>query len=333
MAENQGAITILISSVGRRSQLVECFREAIADLGISGRILGIDTSPQTAPAAHLVDACYAVRPCTQAGFVDEVLSICHHQGVSLIVPTIDPELPVYAQHRQRFKHQGIVVAVSEPETIRIAGDKVETHQWLSSHGFPVPRQASLSDALRNPQGWTYPVIVKPRRGSASKGIRKLQSLRELLACETAEDDLVVQEFAPGQEYTVNLFVQNGHCVCAVPHLRLETRGGEVSKGITVRDRPLIEIASDLAEKLPGARDALNVQCFVDSGGAIRIIEINARFGGGFPLANRAGARFPRWILESILDRPSTVSSNWQDHLMMLRYDSAVFIHSPQLFKS
>jgi carbamoyl-phosphate synthase large subunit len=111
----------------------------------------------------------------------------------------------------------------------------------------------------------------------------------------------------------------------VPHKRIEARGGEVSKGITVKDEKLIQIATLVAEGLPGARGALNVQCFVDADGTIKIIEINARFGGGFPLANRAGAKFPQWLLEPLLDKPSTVSAEWQDGLLMLRYDAAVFV--------
>lgn len=322
-------VTVLISSVGRRSQLVECFREAIADLGVRGRILGLDSSPQTAPAAHLVDECFVVTRCTHPGFVDEVLSITKDHDVDLIVPTIDTELPIYAGHRGWFGTHGITVTVSDPDAIRIAGDKVETHCWLSSNGFPVPSQARLSDVIQNPQTWTFPVIVKPRGGSASSGIRKIRSIRELTALEEPTDDFIVQELARGDEYTVNVFVENGRCLCAVPHKRLETRGGEVSKGITVRDPSLMQLAASIAEKLPGARGALNVQCFIDPYGAIKVIEINARFGGGFPLANRAGAKFPRWMLESILNRPSTVTSDWQDHLMMLRYDNAVFIESPR----
>jgi carbamoyl-phosphate synthase large subunit len=112
----------------------------------------------------------------------------------------------------------------------------------------------------------------------------------------------------------------------VPHQRIETRGGEVSKGVTRKDSNLIDLAGSIAEKLPGARGALNVQCFLDSSGEIKVIELNARFGGGFPLANRAGAKFPRWMLESLLGIPSTTTSEWQDNLLMLRYDAAVFIN-------
>jgi len=138
-------------------------------------------------------------------------------------------------------------------------------------------------------------------------------------------DLIVQEMALGDEYTINFYVHEGRCVCAVPHRRIETRGGEVSKGITVKNDKLMSLAAKVAEKLPGARGPLNIQCFVGANGAVAFIEMNARFGGGFPLANRAGAKFPLWLLETLLERPSTATAEWQDGVFMLRYDQAVFV--------
>lgn len=318
-------VTVLLSSVGRRSQLIENFRQALSELGVRGRVLGVDASPETASAAYLVDKCFSVGRCCDPGFIDEVLRIAIQEDVSLIVPTIDTELLMYAANRQRFLDQGISVAVSDPETVRIACDKVQTHRWLLENKFPTPRQAEANEVLQNTAQWDFPLILKPRSGSASAGIIVVKSLVTLRGIADGSNDLVVEEIARGEEYTVNVFVQDGRCVSAVPHRRLETRGGEVSKGITVRDERLMRLAATIAEKLPGARGALNVQCFLDTNGTITVIEINARFGGGFPLANRAGAKFPLWLLEPLLEKPVTATDEWQDGLLMLRYDDAVFI--------
>ena len=105
------------------------------------------------------------------------------------------------------------------------------------------------------------------------------------------------------------------------------RAGEVSKSVTVRHTEVIAVVRRLVEELPDAFGALNVQCFVD-GDDVRVIEINARFGGGFPLTLKAGADFPRWLLEEHLGLPSTVETDgWADSLVMLRYDAAVFVHA------
>jgi carbamoyl-phosphate synthase large subunit len=319
-------VTVLLSSVGRRSQLIETFREALNELGARGRLLGVDASPLTAPAAYLVDKCFAVGRCRDPGFIDEVLKIAIEEEVCLVVPTIDTELSVYAANRLRFLEHGITVAVSDPETVRIASDKIETHRWLLENGFPAPRQCTLNDVLRTPEEWKFPVILKPRSGSASLGVIKVDSLSTLKEYTEGRQDLIVQEIARGAEYTINVFIENGRCACAVPHRRIETRGGEISKGITVKNEKLMQLAAAVVEKLPGARGALNIQCFVDADESVTIIEINARFGGGFPLANRAGAKFSMWLLEPLLEKPSTTSAEWQDGLLMLRYDTAIFVH-------
>jgi carbamoyl-phosphate synthase large subunit len=305
--------------------LVESFRGALRELGVHGRVLGIDAHPETAPAAYLVDKCIPVQRCSDPRYIDEVLRIAIEEEVCLIVPTIDTELMAYARSRQRFLEHGIAVTISDPETIAIACDKVETHRWLVKNEFPTPRQGSPDEVLRNPAQWTFPLILKPRYGSASAGVFTITSPAALKEIAGGSQDLIAQELARGDEYTINVFVQDGRGVCAVPHRRLETRGGEVSKGITVRDERLMELATAVAERLPGARGALNVQCFLNSEGAINIIEINARFGGGFPLADRAGARYPLWLLQRLLGKRSTVTDEWQDGLLMLRYDDAVFL--------
>jgi carbamoyl-phosphate synthase large subunit len=132
--------------------------------------------------------------------------------------------------------------------------------------------------------------------------------------------------AKGREFTINLFVNRlGKCVCAVPHWRLEVRAGEVSKGVTVKDERLMDLGRRVAEALPDARGALNVQCFLDEDGAIAIIEINARFGGGYPLAHQAGARFTDWLLAEQEGAEIAPYDDWTDDLAMLRYDDAVFV--------
>ena len=160
----------------------------------------------------------------------------------------------------------------------------------------------------------------------------ISSLRELEAAAALDADLLVQEIAPGTEYTINTFVDSrGQCLCAVPHARLEVRGGEVAKAVTCKDRELMNLGRDISEALPGASGPLNVQCFKSPEGRVAVIEINARFGGGYPLAHRAGAPFTRWIIEQALGYPiSTWFDQWQDDLAMLRYDRSVFRHASEL---
>ena len=317
---------ILISSVGRRSQMVGCAREAIRALNLAGLVLGVDCCP-TAPAGYLVDRFFLVPSCSDPEFLPCLLDICEMNHVTLLVPTIDTELAFYAANRKKFEAVGTTVAISSPATVEVCADKALTHRWLVGRGFPTVRQATPDEVLRNRTRWKYPLVVKPRRGSASQGVVRVDSEAMLHALSRDMDNLIVQESAKGQEYTINLFADRlGKCQCCVPHLRIEVRTGEVSKAITVKHPGLMELGRTIVDKLPGPYGALNLQCFMDSSGCIKVVEINARFGGGYPLAHRAGADFFRWLLEDLLQLPSSASNNeWENDLTMLRFDDAVFV--------
>jgi carbamoyl-phosphate synthase large subunit len=171
-------------------------------------------------------------------------------------------------------------------------------------------------------------MIKPRAGSSSVGIRVV-SAPERLAELGASPDYLAQELLQGEEYTVNLFFDaTGRLRCAIPHLRCEVRAGEVAKGITRRHPELEAIARALGETLPGARGALCFQAIVDAAGRAVVFELNARFGGGYPLAHRAGACFAQWLLEETTGRPSSAHNHWHDGVLMLRHDHAIFCAAP-----
>jgi len=302
-----------------------CFRESLAARGADSQVFAIDAG-SSAPAAFVAGQATIVPRSTDPGFVDAVLRVCAEQNVALLVPTIDTELAVYAASAKRFADAGVTVSISSPAVIEICGNKRCTHEWLQAHGFPTVRQTDPHSAAADAAAWPLPLIAKPFNGSASIGIRRIETQLDLAALLEGGGSYVVQEIARGREFTVNAYVnRQGKCVCAVPHWRMEVRAGEVSKGITVKDHRLMDMAARVVEALPGAFGALNIQCFMDDAGDIRIIEINARFGGGYPLAHRAGARFTGWLLDELEGRRVAGTDEWMDDLAMLRYDEAVFV--------
>lgn len=327
-------MNILISSAGRRVGLINCFRQSLQELGLRGRIIAIDVTPYSS-AAQSADEFFLVPKCTDADFIPEVRAICERSAVRLIVPTIDTELPIYAASRHLFEEQGVTVAISAPNTIAICYDKILTSDWLSGSGFPSPHQASPSAVLSDRSQWSLPVIVKPVFGSGSTGVRKVSSFEELETLSRSAEASIVQECVTGVEHTVNVFInRQGSCLCAVPHARIETRAGEVSKGVTVKDERLMHLATEVAQALPGAYGPLNVQAFVTFSGDIKIIEINARFGGGYPLTHQAGAPISQWLIEEVIGRePRMPFDRWQSGLVMLRYDHAVFVSQEALDSS
>jgi carbamoyl-phosphate synthase large subunit len=318
---------VLISSAGRRIGLLESINDALKG---EGKVGIIDCS-LTAPAVHLAGGAWIVPPCDSPLFLGEVLDLCARERISVLIPTIDPELPIYASARQQFETAGTTLCISSADTVRIGTDKVATHEWLSRNGFPTVRQASPTEVLRTKSTWDLPLIAKPRKGSASIGVRLIASWQELELLEAANQDCIVQEKANGHEFTINVYVsREGECVCAVPHRRMEVRAGEVSKGITVKDSRLMSLARNIAELLPGAYGPMNIQCFMDDSGDLKVIEINPRFGGGYPLAHKAGAHFAAWIIDELEGRKLSYQGDWQDGLAMLRYDHAVYVPGSEI---
>lgn len=324
----KGDFNILISSAGRRVALLRIFQKTLFEMGLQGKIMASDMSLLSS-AVYAADQSFLVPPCTSPEFIPRMLDICRENSIRLIVPTIDTELPMYASHRDRFLTVGTTVAISGPEVVSIGGDKEETLNWLIRNGFPTVRQAPVAEVVRDSNSWAFPLLVKPRFGSASIGVTVVRDLDNLRIIPPTAG-LLVQSIANGNEYTVDVLAgRQGNCLCAVPRKRLEVRGGEVSKGLAVRNELLMRLAHRICETLPRAYGALNVQIFLDDAtGDLKVIEINPRFGGGFPLTWEAGGKYPQWMIEEILGLPSTASSSsWKDGLVMLRYDDAVFVDS------
>ena len=314
-------MNILLLSAGRRVERVRLFKHALAELEVSGHVIAADSSP-TAAALQVADRAHVIPRCESPDYRPALLSLCDTERVDAIISGLDPELPVLSGLRDELARAGVRAWVSSPECVELCGDKRQTNQWLRDNKFPTVRQAELGDA-----GLPLPVFVKPARGSASEGVRQIRTADELAAAESLPGPWIAEEVAPGREFTIHTYVDmEGRCRIAVPCERLEVRAGEVSKGATVKHRPMMELARDISERLPGALGPLNIQCFLGGDGSIRVTEINPRFGGGYPLADRAGAKFCRWMIEETLGHTvDTPFDAWQSELTMLRFDDAIFV--------
>lgn len=297
-------------------------------LNLSGHVYACDAS-LLAPAFHLADGAFLVPPYSDPSFPDRLLELCLEHGIRLVVPTIDPELLPLAARRQDFLSRGITVAVSSPEVITIGCDKRATHGWLRAHRLPTVRQWTTSE--HHLDAINYPAIAKPRYGSASQGVRYATQPSDINQLwSPGMDEYVIEEIATGAEFTIDFFCdQHGTIQCAVPRRRIAVRGGEVSKALTVRHPALSELMASIGAALPpGAVGALNLQCFLDQEtGALNVIELNPRFGGGFPLSYEAGADFPTWLIQLALDMPVDASNEWRAGLLMLRFDDELFLEA------
>lgn len=318
-------VRMLLSSAGRRVGLLRAFRSAAEELGIAFEIIACDLEPEWSSACREADRAFAVPPAPSPDYIDAVLGICERHGIALVVPTIDTELVQYSHARDRFAAIGATVSIGSPAIVEMARDKLATARFLAAAGIASPRTASAEELLGGDADWPWPLLAKPRHGSSSRGIQIIHD-REELRPLTAVEPYVVQEMLRGREFTVNLFFdEHGRLRSAIPHERLKVRAGEVEKAVTIRDPVLCGMARDLGAALDGPFGAMCFQAIMDSEGRASPFEINARFGGGYPLAHQAGATFTRWLLEQVLDLPRTAHDAWQAGVVMLRYDDAVFV--------
>lgn len=320
------SLTVMLTSAGRRHHLIETLRSDASKLGLSLKVLAVDSRPELSAACMSADHRAAVPRCTSPDYLTILADLCTRHDVSIVIPTIDTELLALAEARDRFLALGVSIVVSSVSAVRIARDKLLTARTLAAEGVPTPTTKSLDDALADPRGMEGPVILKPKDGSNSIGIIRLASVEEVQSLAIDRKAYVAQQLCHGPEYTVNCYMSaQSEVLAAVPHHRIEVRGGEVSKARTERRADLIDQVPRIARAIPGLRGPFCFQAIVGDAGP-QIIEVNARFGGGYPIAHAAGACFGRWIMEEHLNRPPTVISEWEDGLLMLRYDSAVFVH-------
>ena len=315
----------LFTSIGRRVSLVQHFRKVLSDLELEGKLVGADML-LSAPAIHVVDKKYQVCRVTDENYIPQLLDICEKEAIDLLIPLIDTELLILAENKERFKEVRTTALISDPDAIRITMDKYNTHKFLTEKSFDAPEVIDVDGALGR-DDIEYPLLVKPARGSASIGVTKIESKEDLEYFKDKIPNPILQEYLDGYEHTLDVLVDfDGKVRCVVPRKRLEVRAGEVSKGMTVKDNRIIAIGKRVVEALKGALGPITVQGFLTGDGKFKLTEINPRFGGGHPLAIAAGADYPRWIIEMMLGRdPEIKLDGWEDGLVMLRYDEAVFV--------
>lgn len=312
---------ILICSAGRRVELLEAFRSsANALLGRNARILASDLRPERSAACQRADAAFALPRVSDEGYPEALLALCQREGVGLVVPTIDTELLPLARCRQPFDEAGISVVVSDPPLVAACRDKRCTAALMTAIGLPTPAEL-------DPKALRFPCFLKPVSGSCSQGVRPVTRAEELSEAERLDPGNLFQELIPPSwsEYSLDLYYNQHGVLCGcVPRQRLEVRGGEISKGITRRGR-VYDHLRPLLEHLEGARGVLTLQVFSDPEQVSFLgVEINPRFGGGYPMSHLAGVDYPGWLIrEWLLQEAITYRDDWRADLMLLRHDSTL----------
>ncbi|MFJ5759884.1 ATP-grasp domain-containing protein [Neobacillus sp. NPDC093182] len=324
MQENM--INILFTSSGRRVSLIKKFKETLSEKKLTGKIITVDFKG-TAPSAFFSDKHYLVPRVMEKNYLNELIRICQLEKIKLVIPLIDTELELLSNNRKLFDDIGVDLLVSSCILNEITSNKTKTYKFFLENSISSPKVYSEIELSK--KEYNFPVIIKPTNGSSSEGVIKINNQKELEFFIDYIPDAMVQEYVNGDEYTVDVMLDfKGNIKTIVPRKRLETRSGEVSKGVTKKDFHIISEVEKVVKKLPGAIGCITLQCFKKMDGEITFIEINPRFGGGIPLSIEAGANFPLWIIEMCLGNSFKEHDfSWKENLTMLRFDEAIFTES------
>ena len=315
---------ILITSAGKRVVLVKIFQKTLKALGLDGKVYTVDMKPEMAPAGFVSEECIRVPRCTSPDYVDTLLQICEEKQIAIVVPTIDTELMVLAQNKARFEAQGVHLVISDADFIKVCCDKRLTDSLFEDLGIAVPKHLDKDHV-------SFPMFAKPYDGSLSVNTHVIKSEEELTPDILEDPKLLFMEYIDKKEYkeyTVDMYYGiDGEVKGIVPRERLEVRAGEINKGIT-RKNSIVSFLKERMATMKGVRGCICLQLFYRASDQdIKGIEINPRFGGGFPLSYYANANFVEYILrEYLLNEPVAYSEEWLDHTLMLRYDEDVIIH-------
>ena len=308
---------ILITSAGRRVELINLWKNEVSRLlGKHSLVFACDLRPEMSAACSMAHESFQICNVQEKNYPELLLKECLKRNIRLIIPTIDNELICLSKFRQKFEEYNIDIVVSDPFLIKNCRDKNLTYELFKRLGLNPPE-------ILDKNKLKFPLIIKPFDGSSSFGIKKLYDESQLCQFDLKNKKNIFQVYLSSdwQEYSVDLlYNKKGFLCCAVPRQRINTRGGEISKGITRRNE-LYYFLIDKLKFLKGARGVLTLQIFANEKNEFSAIEMNARFGGGYPMSYYSGANFPKLIIKEYLyQEPPAFKGNWKKDNLFLRYD-------------
>jgi carbamoyl-phosphate synthase large subunit len=255
------------------------------------------------------------------GFAQAVLARCVAMGVDVLIPTVDAELRPLGRARADFARAGIEILLAPDDALDATLDKLVLAQRCAGT-VRVPRTERL-DQVADRASWDYPVIVKPRTGSGSRDISLIESAEALGALEPT-DEFLVQEYLPGEEYSVDVLADaEGHVVASVPRVRERVDSGVSVAGRTMHDAELERMGAAVAAAT-GLTYIANVQFRRDAAGRPALLEVNPRVPGALPLTVASGVDMPRMALDSLRGRVLPEYAGFRD-TAMVRYLDERFI--------
>ena len=305
-------MNILFTCAGRRTYLLRYFKNNMQE---GDKIVATDMN-LSAPALQVADIKLHVPAVYDNNYVDDLLNICKDYHIHALISLNDLELPILADNRERFEAMGVKAIVSSPEVIDICFDKYKTSKWIESIGLKTPKTyihlQDVKDALKAGE-ISFPLFMKPRWSSGSIGLESIADMEELdiiyhllskkikrsilSNASVGNDYILIQEKLTGKEYGLDVMNDlEGRNVAVAVKQKLSMRAGETDKAITIDLPEVREIGAAIGRELKHIGN-LDVDIMQRANGDYCVLELNPRFGGGFPFSYEAGVNLPKAIIE------------------------------------
>ena len=324
---------ILFCSCGRRAQLFKFLKDSLGD---TCQIIATDNS-SIAPALYEADKRYVVPRIDDPSYIGRVLEICKENNVKAITTLIDPEIEILAKNRDLFLKEGFLPLCPSKETAAYCFDKYAMFEHLKRHHInTVLTYDTMEHFMAGYQNGeiTFPVFIKPRTGSGSVGIHKVDNLEQLKKfMDEGAFDYIIQEFMQGGDCDADVYID---CISHEPvaifsKRKLETKIGGASKTISFKDEKLFAFVKEVCKVLE-LYGPVDMDLWYKDG-EYYLSEINPRFGGAYLHAYGAGVDFFKLIQKNMNgEKNESIIGEYEEDVLMMMYDSVVIVNKRDLAK-
>lgn len=327
-------MNILFTSAGRRGYIISYFKEALKGNGE----IHVSNSNPICPSFAYADKTLITPLIYADNYVPFLLAYCKEKSIDAIIPLFDVDLPILAENKYKFEEANIKVIISNKKIIDICNDKWQTYGFLIKHNLPTPKtylslEESLTDIDRDIL--KFPLIIKPRFGMGSIGIYEAENKEELKVINNivtrfikqsylkyeslkgTDHITIIQEKLNGQEYGLDIINNlDGVYQNTIVKKKYTMRAGETDCAKTIRDAQLSKFGEKLSQLL---RHVCNMDVdIIKNNKKVYVLDLNARFGGGYPFSHIAGVDLPLAILNWI--------DNKQPSKELLDYKTGILSH-------
>ncbi len=316
-------INVLITSVGRRSQLMKFFRKEFQNIG---QIISTDCS-EYSPAIYESDKHYIVPPINSPDYMKTILNICIKENISAIFSLIDPELSLLAAHKKEFDTHHITLISSSYEVCELCLDKYAMFKFCESNNILHPKTYLSLEAFKKDyedKKISFPVLIKPQFGSASVGIECINDFNELEHEFSKKNKLLIQECLYGTEYGIDAYIDmlSGDIISVFIKEKIAMRSGETDKATSILDNNFLSYIIHFI-KTANLKGQVDIDFYIKNN-KYYLLEVNPRFGGGYPLAYECGCNSPKYIcnnLQGIKNNPDI--GNYPPNVSMLKQNAYI----------